>query len=418
MNRAQIVRVLLVLAVAGPTWAIGTPADAQLASGCSCPAGTFPVVGSSTTCTKSPVQVVAVPAICPSRNIGHIAAAAQQLSFWGIDQMLQQKRDQMQSTPMTGGSTTISGYASSPFDSNAGSLAGTNQSQQQNPLASGLFNAAPAAAAPANPVIGTWVQGLGDWEHDNALSSADAAHANATYTVQGGLDRTWQSVIHSDDALVVGVVASDTNVHISYDGTPITLQMTGPGVGIYTQYVRAGFSADLTTKFDFLTLNQDFAGTAPNSSVSVINAGVSGNAQYKFTGDHNNFVEPTVGFSLTHTGFGSNGQALNLEDAYTVRLQAGGRVGTTWDGGNGVTIDANFKALVYGDAVAQGTSIAGAGSFTPAISPTDTGLVRGELDPELCFNLPNNTSVSLSGQVRFGQALIGGSAGINLRKQW
>lgn len=417
MNRAQIVRVLLALAVAGPTWAVGTPAHAQLASGCTCPAGTVPLVGSTTTCTKSPVVVVPVPAICPSRNIGHIAAAAQQLSFWGINQMLQQKRDQMQSTPMTGGSTSISGYTSSPFDSDGNSLAGANQSQQQNPLASGLFNAA-STAAPANPAIGAWVQGLGDWEHDNALSSADAAHANATYTVQGGIDRTWQSVTHSDDALVTGIVTSWTSAHISYDGTPITLQMSGPGVGIYTQYVRGGFSADLTTKFDFLTLNQDFAGTAPNSSVSVLNAGVSGNTQYKFTGDHNNFVEPTVGFSLTHTGFGSNGLALNLEDAYTVRLQAGGRIGTSWDVGNGVTIAANFKALVYGDAVAQGTSIAGAGSLTPAISPSDTGLVRGELDPELCFNLPNNTSVSLSGQLRFGQALIGGSAGINLRKQW
>jgi hypothetical protein len=52
------------------------------------------------------------------------------------------------------------------------------------------------------------------------------------------------------------------------------------------------------------------------------------------------------------------------------------------------------------------------------LAPSDTGLVRGELDPELYFNLPDNYSLTLSGQARFGNALVGGSAGANLRKQW
>jgi hypothetical protein len=51
------------------------------------------------------------------------------------------------------------------------------------------------------------------------------------------------------------------------------------------------------------------------------------------------------------------------------------------------------------------------------------GQVRAEtltvqLDPELCFNLPRDYSLTFSGQYRFGRDLSGGSAAINLRKQW
>ncbi len=200
------------------------------------------------------------------------------------------------------------------------------------------------------------------------------------------------------------------------------MNLSGPGVGVYTEYVKGGFSTDLTAKFDFLQLLQDFASTAPNLSINVLNAGLSGNAQYKITGflyKDTNFIEPTVGFSLTHTSF-DNGTALGLEDAYTVRLQGGARIGTTWDAGNGISIDSSLKALVYGDAIAQGTSITPATtSFAPSsLTPSDTGLFHLELDPELCFNLPHNYSLALSGQFRYGQAIVGGSAGINLRKQW
>jgi len=172
----------------------------------------------------------------------------------------------------------------------------------------------------------------------------------------------------------------------------------------------------VTPKFDFLQVNQDFAGLAPNTSIGITNAGVSGNVQYKVTWASNNFVEPTAGFSFTRTMFGSGAAALDLEDSSTLRLQAGARLGTTWQV-NGISIDASLKALVYDDVIAQGTSIA-ASAFSAAIVPTDQGLVRGELDPQLCFNLADGYSVTLSGNLHFGEGVLGGSAALNLRKQW
>jgi hypothetical protein len=51
----------------------------------------------------------------------------------------------------------------------------------------------------------------------------------------------------------------------------------------------------------------------------------------------------------------------------------------------------------------------------PAITPTDQGLVRGELDPSMRFNLADGYSMTLSGSVFFGQAVLGGSAALNLK---
>jgi hypothetical protein len=411
---------LVALSAIGMTWIVVTPAQAQLAAGCTCPAGSHP--SGSNTCALNNFFNFSpgFPANCTARNainqsVGHIAASQQQQSFWGVQMMLQQRRDQLQGTLNSHGtSSSISGYAPSELDTDTDSnaLGYASQSQKTNPL---VYKAAPPPA-PANPAWAVWGQGLGSWEHDGALSATDIAHFNSTYAAQGGLDGTWRSLISSDDALVVGIVSSWTTSHVSYDNSPTTMQLAGPGVGVYGTYVKGGFSTDLTTKFDFLQMLQDFAGLAPNASVGITNAGVSGNVQYKVTSADNNFVEPTAGFSFTRTMFGSGAAALDLEDSSTLRLQAGARLGTTWQV-NGISIDASLKALVYDNVIAQGTSIT-TGAFIAAITPTDQGLVRGELDPQLCFNLANGYSLTLSGNVHFGEALLGGSAALNLRKQW
>jgi hypothetical protein len=423
MSATRIGRLCLALIATAAIWMIAPPAQAQLLGGCTCPAGYTPISG--TTCTKIGSFFITAPAICPFNNVGHIVASTQQQSFWGINQILQQRRDRIQGTSTSGGThSTITGYAPSGFDPEANTLSYSAQSQKNNPLAGLYDRAAAAAPAPAEPAWGTWLQGLGDTEHDGILGATDIGHVTNTYAVQGGLDRTQQHVLSADDAVVLGLVSSWIHAHTGYDGSATTMTLDGPGAGIYLQYIKGGFSTDLTTKFDFLSMNQNFAGAVPNASVDILNAGLSGNVQYKFSGlfgSDSNFIEPTAGFTLTHTGFGSGAAALGLEDAYTVRLQSGIRVGTTWNAGGGVSVDASMRALVYGDAVAQGTSVAtngSAGFITPTISPSDTGLLRGQLDPELSFNLPNDYSVTVSGQVRGGHEILGESVSVNLRKQF
>jgi hypothetical protein len=423
MKITGIWRHLLALATLAVIWASVTPAQAQVTAGCSCPAG-FPNARGTTCFDRS--FIANVPAICPLRtiNIGQIAASQQQQSFWGINQMLQQKRDHLQYTPIgrTTSQTTsnVTGYAPSTLDNNATLMSysgqpNSKQAKKTDPFAGLTDQTTPA---PTTPLYGAWVQGLVDWERDSALNAADLGRSNTTYTAQGGIDRTFFGVLSAEDAFVFGLVGSETSSHVDFFNSPSSLRLDGPGVGAYSEYVKGGFSADLTAKFDFLQLTED-AGAAAPVGVSVLNSGVSGNVQYKFSADHNSFFEPTMGFTLTHTSFGNGAAALDLQDAYTVRLQAGARVGTTWDFGRGVSVDGNVKVLAYGNAIAQGTAIGTAiGGVVLPIAPTDQGQMHGEVDPELCFNLPNEYSVTLSGQGRFGGSLTGGSVGLNLRKQW
>ena len=261
MGSARLWRLFFTLAAAVMTWGLAAPAQAQLAPGCSCPAGFIP--NGAGTCTSRPAGIfvnglppITIAPICPRNpyaitDVGHILAAQQQQSFWGIDQVIQERRDQIQRPSANATSSRISGYTSSGMDDNAGVTGYSAQSQKNNPLASRLYDQATTAAAP-NPVWGAWVQGLADWEHDNALSPADIAHFTTTYTAQAGLDRTQLGVLSSDDAFVVGIVASWENTRTGYFAMPTTLRMSGPGVGVYTEYVKGGFSTDVTAKFDFL----------------------------------------------------------------------------------------------------------------------------------------------------------------------
>jgi hypothetical protein len=152
-----------------------------------------------------------------------------------------------------------------------------------------------------------------------------AKHKTRTSAAQAGVDATWKGLTAADDALVVGLVGSFTSTHVSYDGSPTKTKLEGPGVGLYTTYVKGGFSVDLTTKFDFLQMTSDFASMTPTISVGVTNAGLSGNIQYKQDLGHDSFVEPTGGFSFTRTMFGSGAEASGLADSSDLRLQAGAR---------------------------------------------------------------------------------------------
>ena len=390
----------------------GSPAQAQLSAGCTCPAAATSVGANS--CFQ--FHVGTFPATCSARNLGiaGIAVSQQQLSFSGIQSILEGRRDQLQGT--LGGSktaSTASGYAASDFDETFGALGYANQ--RSNPLA---FKAPPAPAAPVStgPSWAAWAQGLGDWEHRDAASATDFAHFTSTYAAQAGVDATWKGLTAADDALVVGLAGSWTDAHVSYDGAATKTRMYGPGIGLYETYVKGGFSADLTTKFDFLRLMIDFgSATPPPTLVGLTNAGVSGNIQYKQNLGRDSFVEPTGGFSFTRTMFGYGAEASGLADSSTLRLQAGARWGSSWTI-NGVSVEPTLKTLVYSNVIVDGGTTATA--IAASITPSDQGKVRGEIDPALNLDFGKGYSASLSGQVRFGEGLLGGSVSVNLRKQW
>ena len=383
-------------------------AHAQLAAGCSCPAG---AIISGSQCVLAGAGAVVVPAVCTgsssiSQSVRSVAVSQQQLSFSSIQTMLEGRRDQLQSPHLTAAPL---GYA------NGEALGYSSTGRARNAFASIPFKASPSVAA-AGPSWGSWAEGLGNWQRNSAVAAGDLDHFAETYGAQGGVDATWQSLSAGDDALVVGLVASWMTSRVTYDGSPVSLQLKGPGVGLYGTYLRGNFSTDLAAKTDFLTMDEAFSGLSPNASISATNFGVTGNAQYKIMTGTASFVEPTGGFSFTRTDFGGGAAALDLKDASTLRLQAGLRFGTSTKIVD-TAVEPTLRVLAYDNVVAEGSSIA---ADTPgaAIVPTDQGKVRGEIDPAVNFDFENGYSSNISGQVVFGEDLVGGALTAQLRKQW
>ena len=52
------------------------------------------------------------------------------------------------------------------------------------------------------------------------------------------------------------------------------------------------------------------------------------------------------------------------------------------------------------------------------IAPTDQGLLRGEVDPELNVDFNNGYSAYLRGVFRFGSEMFGANAKLGIRKQF
>ena len=381
------------------------PSGKCLNNVCNIPIGPQGCDGSVVTTTTN--------AICHSGTpqIGQIAASQQQTSFSTVASVLRARRDQLQgplgspsvsSSPLMGYSTfnlddsyRLLGYA--PGEKNA------------------FVKAPPAPAAAAGPTWATWVEGIGDWEKRDPLNANDIGRTQNTYGVHAGLDATWQNTWLPGDFVVLGLVTNWTTSHINLTGSPASLRLDGPGVGLYSMYINGGFSADLVGKWDFLNLKEDFAGIIPDSSIGVTNAGVSGNIQYK-NKFGNSFFEPTAGFSFTRTMFGDNAALMGLQDGSTLRLQAGARFGAVFDI-NGIGVEPTLALLAYSNVIADGTSVSTVSVPVPVV-PTDKDRVRGEADPELNLDFKNGYSAYVRGTVRFGGELVGGSAKIGLRKQF
>src|SRR5215470_239744 len=353
-------------------------------------------------------------------QIGQIAASQQQLSFSTVAGVLRTRRDQLQGPLGSQPSppSPLMGYSTFNLDDSFAALGYASRADRkpvyggdQNPL----YKGPPAPTVAAGPTWATWVEGVGDWEKRSALNANDIGRTQDTYGVHAGLDATWKNTLLPGDFIVAGLVTNWTSSRISLTDTSTTLRLEGPGVGLYSMYINGGFSADLVGKLDFLTLKEDFAGLAPSGSISVTNAGISGNVQYKNKFGAS-FLEPTAGFSFTRTMFGDNAALMGLQDGSTLRLQAGARFGTAFTA-NGISFEPTLAVLAYSNVIADGTTVATVPVPVP-VTPTDQGLVRGEVDPELNLDFNNGYSAYVRGSVRFGTELVGGSAKIGLRKQF
>src|SRR5262245_42488509 len=208
--------------------------------------------------------------------------------------------------------------------------------------------------------------------------------------------------------------------------------LSGPTAGLYGTYFNAGFSSDVTAKFDFLTLNETFndllATTVQTNpfvffagagSVSLLNSTVVGNLNYRFDLYPNFWVEPTVGAAYTNSSYGSGAAQLGLADGNLVRVQGGARFGTSTFINNGVLMTTTLTGLAYNDVVVQGGVIpVFASQGNNLLAQSDQGFMRGEGIFALNFDFGYAMSSFVLGDVYGGAHLFGAGGRAGIRYRW
>ena len=341
----------------------------------------------------------------------------------------------------------------------------------------------PLLPLPIEPAVrfGTWTQVFGDYQKRDAAGPASlnccivggipfggnqpnlALNIDSRTSTVGfvaGADLTSRSFFSANDGFIAGVTAGYTSseMKLNTSASPSPLQtagfianngvgavgtgasqlratVSGPTVGGYATYFSAGFSTDVTAKFDFLTVNEtfnDLLATTTGSvgapaflafsgagSVDLLNSTFVGNLNYRFDLYPNFWVEPTVGVAYTNSSYGSGAARLGLADGNLVRVQGGSRFGTSTFIGNGVLMTPTVTGLAYNDVLVQGGFIpVGALQGNNLLVQADQGFMRGQGIFALNFDFGDGRSSFVQGDVYGGAHLLGGGGRAGIRYQW
>ena len=237
----------------------------------------------------------------------------------------------------------------------------------------------------------------------------------------------------SATALPTAGVTSDNQNRLPGTGaSQLRATVSGPTVGAYATYFSAGFSTDVTVKFDFLTVNETFTDllattittnafvfSAGAGSVNLLNSTVVGNLNYRFDLYPNLWVEPTVGVQYTNSSYGSGAAQLGLADGNLVRVQGGARFGTSILLNNGVLMTPILTGLAYNDVVVQGGVLPVlAFQGNNLLAQSDQGFMRGQGILTLNFDFGNGMSSFVQGDVYGGAHLFGAGGRGGIRYQW
>jgi len=269
-----------------------------------------------------------------------------------------------------------------------------------------------APPAPPPPAIqyATWGQGFADGEWRNeTFNGVDFGRRTGTGGAIVGADATKLGFLSADDALVVGIIGGGTTTHVrNNDGS--TSDVHGPGAGVYEAWVKGGLSIDSTFKADFFDLRSTNLGV--ETRLGLNNYSWASNISYKvdFT---TWWWEPTAGFSYTRTVWDSASRAQGLEDGRTTRLQAGARVGTSFDWGS-AKVESSLSGRLYDDVSVQGGSVAAATAGNNLV-PTDEGKIFGQLIGKLNFDWGHGLSTYVEGEARGRDHVFGAAGRVGLR---
>src|SRR5262249_35589774 len=143
-----------------------------------------------------------------------------------------------------------------------------------------------------------------------------------------------------------------------------------------------------------------------SASVDVTNITVGGNVNYRIPLSATHWWEPTGGFRVFHSSFGSNAALLGLTNGDAIRVQSGIRFGWEQYMGSGIW-QTTLPGLAYSDVSVTGLVLNTNHFAGSSILPSDEGKLRGM--GIFTTSYDNRSGTILYGQVdvRGGDHLLG-----------
>ena len=264
-----------------------------------------------------------------------------------------------------------------------------------------------------------------------------------------GTDWTSRNVNAFGDVWIVGLLTGYLHAEAKFDAINTssnpaivpngssTLKATveGPSLGMFTTYSYAGFSTDVMSKVDFLSINESFSellgfsavpgGAGPtvvpiagSGSTRALNYVTVGNVNYRIPVSFQSWWEPTAGFRFTYTDYDASAAALGLTDGHILRLQAGARVGADFRYYN-VTVSPVLTGLVYSDVDITGGALQNGSFLGPDfLAQADEGKVRVQAIGTLNFDHHNGLKTFVEANLRGGKDYFGAGGKGGIRLEW
>jgi Autotransporter beta-domain len=297
------------------------------------------------------------------------------------------------------------------------------------------------------PDVGAWAQIYLDYEKHANIAPGTAANTTRVQKTVGeiaGTDLTYRrSSSGFNETFQFGLLGGHHDARSKFKDTASTTnasqQDEGGFLGGYATYQANRFSLEAMLKTDFYqhsmkaTVNQSVScpagqtlfvdnekdisiSTFKHGSVEQKNYTSSLNAAYRFDLGTSSFFEPTAGVRYTYTDYGSGAADFNLQNGDVLRLQAGMRLGTSWNN-HGHQWSASVLGLLYRDVMVRGYTLNTEGLSSSALR-VDQGKIRalGQLTTKV--DVGGGLSYNAQVDVRGGQDLIGFGGRAGLRYEW
>jgi hypothetical protein len=200
------------------------------------------------------------------------------------------------------------------------------------------------------------------------------------YSVLGGADYT-----PGGADFRAGVFGGYTGASKDFNGAGTDATYNGGTVGGYAAYNNGSFYADVTGKADFYGVTYNFAGSS--ATASALNLGVDANVGYRLDMG-GAYVEPIGSLVAVNTRV-SDVTGINFSDGTSVRVGAGGRIGTQIVSGE-LTTDLSLLGKVWDEMGKPNTAVVTDGVNTVTTTDKIAG-VFGELGATAAFSSPGSS---------------------------